>query len=196
MKVLFTLPLTLLLLLSLACTPESDSTAPAPTPDLEATVQAAVSAALPTDTPTPPRRPTPIPRPTATSTPNPAASLSEMVRQARPAVVRIETYAGGGTGVIFDTQGQTAYVITNHHVVEGFSQINVVVNDSATYRGTVRGTDHVRDLAVVSICCGRFHTLPFGDASRLEPGDEVVAIGYALNQYQGGMCISGVLKTT
>ena len=102
------------------------------------------------------------------------------------------------------------------------------------------------DLAVVSICCGRFHTLPFGDASRLEPGDEVVAIGYALglsgeatitrgivsamryvpdyrsdviqtdaainpgnsggpmlsmageilNQYQGGMCISGVLKTT
>ena len=144
MKVLFTLPLTLLLLLSLTCTPESDSTAPAPTPDLEATVQAAVSAALPTDTPTPPRRPTPIPRPTATSTPNPAASLSEMVRQARPAVVRIETYAGGGTGVIFDTQGQTAYVITNHHVVEGFSQINVVVNDSATYRGTVRGTDHVR----------------------------------------------------
>ena len=38
----------------------------------------------------------------------------------------------------------------------------------------------MRDLAVVTICCGQFHTLPFGDASRLEPGGEVVAIGYAL----------------
>ena len=56
----------------------------------------------------------------------------------------------------------------------------VTVNDSATYDGTVHGTDPVRDLAVVSICCGRFHSLPFGDASVLEPGDEVVAIGYAL----------------
>ena len=40
--------------------------------------------------------------------------------------------------------------------------------------------DPVLDLAVVSICCGNFHALPFGDASDLEAGDEVVAIGYAL----------------
>ena len=103
-----------------------------------------------------------------------------MVKQVRPAVVRIETRTGNGSGVIFETAGQTAYVVTNHHVVEGYGQVNVVVNDSATYAGTVRGTDQVRDLAVVSICCGRFQTLPFGDASSLEPGDEVVAIGYAL----------------
>ena len=103
-----------------------------------------------------------------------------MVKQARPAVVRIQTGAGSGSGVIFETQAQTGYVITNHHVVEGASLVSVIINDSTTYRGTVRGTDPVRDLAVVSICCGRFHALPFGDASRLEPGDEVVAIGYAL----------------
>ena len=95
-------------------------------------------------------------------------------------MVRIETGTSSGSGVIFETQGQNGYIITNHHVVDGFSQVNVVVNDSATYRGTVRGTDHVRDLAVVSICCGSFHALRFGNASRLEPGDEVVAIGYAL----------------
>ena len=134
----------------------------------------------PTPTPHPTRRPTPIPRPTATPTPNPAASLSEMVRQARPAVVRIETLAGGGTGVVFETQGQTGYVITNQHVVEGASVVSVTVNDSATYQGTVLGTDSVRDLAVVRICCGSFSKLSFGDASRLEPGDEIIAIGYAL----------------
>ena len=95
-------------------------------------------------------------------------------------MVRIQAGRGGGSGVIFETLGQTGYVITNHHVVEGYSQVNVVVNDSATHRGTVLGFDRVRDLAVVSICCGSFRALSFGDASRLEPGDEVVAIGYAL----------------
>ena len=103
-----------------------------------------------------------------------------MVKQVRPAVVRIETGSGTGSGAIFETQGRTGYVITNHHVVEGYGQVSVTVNDTTTYQGTVLGVDRFRDLAVVSICCGRFHALPFGDASRLEPGDEIVAIGYAL----------------
>ena len=158
---------------------------PAPTPTSTATPEPTT---IPTTLPAPTRRPAPTPRPTFTPRPAPTPvptspagpSLSEMVKQVRPAVVRIQTGSGGGSGVIFETQGQTGYVITNHHVVEGYSQVNVVVNDSTTYRGTVRGSDRVRDLAVVSICCGSFRTLSFGDASRLEPGDEVIAIGYAL----------------
>ena len=103
-----------------------------------------------------------------------------MVRQIRPAVVRIQTSSSSGSGVIFETQGQTGYVITNHHVVEGSVQVNVTVNDSTTYRGSVLGTDSVRDLAVVSICCGSFLALPFGNVDTLQPGDEVVAMGYPL----------------
>ena len=161
-------------------TPTASPT-PTPTPTVIPTATPTPTP-VPTATPrpTPRPRPTPTPTPWPTSTPNPAVLLSEMVKQARPAVVRIETRTSSGSGVIFETWGQTAHIVTNNHVVEGFSQVDVVVNDSATYQGTVRGTDRVRDLAVVSICCGRFHALPFGDASRLEPGDEVVAIGYAL----------------
>ena len=59
-------------------------------------------------------------------------------------------------------------------------RVSVIVNDSTTYSGSVLGTDSVRDLAVVSICCGSFRALPFGNAAALQPGDEVVAIGYAL----------------
>ena len=103
-----------------------------------------------------------------------------MVKTVRPAVVRIETSTGTGSGVIFDTSGRTGYVVTNYHVVEGHGQVNVIVNDSATYTGEVRGGDDVRDLAVVTICCGNFRSLPFGDADRLEAGDGVIAIGYAL----------------
>ena len=62
-------------------------------------------------------------------------------------MVRIETGSGSGSGVIFETHGLTGYVVTNYHVVEGVVQVTVTVNDSTTYRGSVLGTDHVRDLA-------------------------------------------------
>ena len=103
-----------------------------------------------------------------------------MVKQARPAVVRITSSTATGSGVIYHTEGRTGYVVTNEHVVEGQSRVNVTVGDAATYSGTVLGVDAVRDLAVVSICCGTFTTLEFGDAAGLEAGDEVVNIGYAL----------------
>lgn len=123
-------------------------------------------------------RPTPTPRPMAT--PNPAADLSEMVKVARQSVVRIDTSDGSGTGVIFETQGRIGLIITSHHVVEGEAEVDVTVNDLSGYSGTVMGADPVRDLAVVRICCGDFTGLPFGDSASLQPGDEVVTIGYAL----------------
>ena len=180
---------------------------PSPTPDIDATVEArmaATIAAAPTATPvTVPTEPpsqgatqveanTPVPQPTPTPTPSPrptlapapispaSMTLSDMVNQVRPAVVRIGTTTSVGTGVIFETSGRTAYVITNEHVVSGHREVTVVVNDSDRYRGSVLGVDSVRDLAVVSVCCGSFHSLSFGDAAGLRAGDEVIAIGYAL----------------
>lgn len=150
---------------------------PTPTPRPTAT-----PTPLPTPTPTPLPTATPIPTstPVPTAIPTPAIGISAMVRQARPAVVRITSGSGTGTGVIYDTQGRTGYVITNEHVVSGQSRVNVTVGDSTNYGGTVLGVDAVRDLAVVSICCGSFTTLEFGDVAGLEAGDEVVNIGYAL----------------
>ncbi len=150
------------------------------TPTLTPTA-ASTPTSTPTLGPTPTFTPTAVPTlgPTATQT-SPPSSISAMVQRVRPAVVRIRNSLVSGSGVIFETLDRTAFVITNHHVVEGATQVEVVVNDGSTYTGTVLGTDDVRDLAVVSICCGSFLALPFGDASELNPGDEVVAIGYAL----------------
>ena len=176
---------------------------PQPTPDLDATVEARMAATvaaiptptntifptstpIPTATPEPTATPTPVPtptrrpRPTPTPTKSPAVVLSEMVKRVRPAVVRIESSTSSGSGAIVETQGRTGYIITNHHVVEGDAEVTVTVNDSTPYRGEVLGSDPLRDLAIVSICCGSFRTLPFGDASGLQAGDEVVAMGYAL----------------
>ena len=154
-------------------------------------VPTATPTPVPTATPTPVPTATPTPVPTATPTPVPGLEVSAMVKQARPAVVRITSTAGTGTGVIFDTQGRTGYVVTNEHVVEGQSRVNVTVNDSTTYNGTVLGVDATRDLAVVSICCGDFTALEFGDAAALEVGDEVVNIGYALgSRIQGSATVT------
>ena len=203
------------------CAGETETPIPVATPNLEATIQAAVAAALPTATPTPapdidatvtagiastqaaaptqtptPPPPTNTPIPTATPTPtiSPAVLLSEMLKQVRPAVVRIEAGPGTGSGAIFETQGRTGYVITNHHVVEGYGQVSVTVNDTTTYQGTVLSVDSVRDLAVVSICCGSFHSLTFGRASSLDPGDEVVAIGYALGMQGPATITKGIVS--
>ena len=166
-----------------------------PTPVPVATLVPVASATIPptlelASTPTPTTAPTFTPTPIPTATPRPTntpvalrpnpMSLSEMVRDVRPAVVRIQTTTSVGTGVIFETSGQAGYLVTNEHVISGHRQVSVVVNDSDTYRGTVLGSDAVRDLAVVSICCGQFRSLPFGNADGLQPGDEVIAIGYAL----------------
>ena len=124
------------------------------------------------------------PCPTATPEPTSAVlTMIELVKKVRPSVVRITQSTsegvGTGTGLIFETDGQTAYIITNEHVVDGTGGINVNVNDSTDYTGTLLGTDARRDLAVLTICCGSFTPTGFGDAESVEVGADVVAIGYA-----------------
>ena len=131
--------------------------------------------------PLPTPEPPPTPTPTAAPTEVPDAELSEMIKRVRPAVVRISTPSSVGTGVLFDVKAQTGYLITNQHVVDSYGHVSVTVNDATTYQGNVLGADSVRDLAVVSICCGSFTVLPFGNSAALEVGDEVVAIGYPLD---------------
>ena len=103
-----------------------------------------------------------------------------MVQRVRPAVVRITAGNGVGTGFIFQLDGDAAYVMTNHHVIAGYSVPTVRVRDSTDYNGAVIGSDSIRDIAVIRICCGNFKSVPFAEASEVVVGDEIVNIGYAL----------------
>ncbi len=102
-----------------------------------------------------------------------------MVDSVRPAVVRISSGSGVGSGFIFQRGGDAAYVLTNFHVIDG-SVVTVTVNDSERYNGTVVGVDTVRDVAVLRICCGEFSVVTFADESDITAGTSVVTIGYAL----------------
>jgi len=111
-----------------------------------------------------------------------------MVERVRPSVVWIGVigpdFIAAGSGVIFevDVSARTALILTNHHVIEEARRIQVLVNDSTTYTAVIVGADPLRDLAVLRICCSiDFRAVPFGDATQLKTGTEVVAIGYPLS---------------
>ena len=114
-------------------------------------------------------------------------------------MVRIATNTGAGSGVIFDAGDSpgSALILTNYHVVQGASTISVTVGDLITYAATLLGVDAQRDLAVLRVCCsGSFEILPFGDASAVQAGSTVIAMGYPLGLPGEATVTSGIVSAT
>jgi len=166
---------------------------PTPTPNIPLTVEAQVQerlAAIPTPTPTSvPPTPTPTLTPTPTPTrvpPTPTPTTKSIVDNVRPAIVRIEAGQSTGSGFItqvgFPTAQQhtTALVLTNYHVIEGATSVEVVVNDHSRFDAVVWGVDPGNDIALLRICCGNFEALEWADQSEISEGDQAIAIGYPL----------------
>ncbi len=172
---------------------------PTTTPNIRATVEAEVQAILDAPTPAPPL-PTPTPYTAASDAPDFSVAvpktIADIVAQTRPGVVRIIAGQENGSGFIFenDLPDGGALLLTNYHVIEGHTSVQVTVEDENTYSGLVKGVDPQRDLAVVSICCGEFTALPFGDAEGLEAGSEVVALGYPLDLVGSATVTKGIVS--
>lgn len=81
---------------------------------------------------------------------------------------------GQGSGVIVSPEG---YVVTNHHVVEGAQSVTVALLDKREFTGSIVGSDPQTDLAVIKIQGDNLPFIPWGDSSKLEVGDYVLAIG-------------------
>lgn len=101
----------------------------------------------------------------------------DAVNTVSPAIVEVKTNQGLGSGVIIKSNG---YVVTNHHVVAGASSISVTLANGRTLHATVRGTDAVDDLAVVKVSAAHLPVATFGDSTRLQVGQTVLAIGNPL----------------
>ncbi|WP_312471484.1 trypsin-like peptidase domain-containing protein [Neobacillus sp.] len=89
--------------------------------------------------------------------------------------------SGSGSGVIFQKNNDIAYIVTNNHVVEGASKLEISLFDGQKTTAEVVGTDALTDLAVLKIDAKYVTaTADFGDSSTLRPGDQVYAIGNPL----------------
>jgi S1-C subfamily serine protease len=90
---------------------------------------------------------------------------------------------GSGSGVLITPDG---YLITNNHVVQGASRVEVTLSDGQTLPGTLVGTDPATDLAVVRAGGAGLPTAELGDSERLRPGQIAIAIGNPLG-YQASV---------
>ena len=81
---------------------------------------------------------------------------------------------GSGSGVIIREDG---YIVTNNHVIEGATKIEVTLNNNQTYQATLVGTDPATDVALLKIEANGLPVVPFGDSDKLRLGEWVIAIG-------------------
>lgn len=130
--------------------------------------------------------------------------ISRVVDQVSPSVVSIVTNVdshtifgtaeqqAAGTGIIISKDG---YIITNHHVIDSAKSVQVITSDGTTYDNVkVVGSDPANDVAYLKIDnVDSLTPASMGDSSTVRVGQQVIAIGNALGQYQNTVS-SGIIS--
>ena len=102
-----------------------------------------------------------------------------------------QSQTGWGSGVIFSSDG---YIVTNDHVVQGASSVDVTLSDGTTYPARVIGGDVSTDLAVIKIDANKaLPTASFADSSTVTPGQIAVAIGNPLGPQYAQSVTQGIV---
>lgn len=132
------------------------------------------------------------------------STLQEVVNKVKDSVVEIKTESSSysrfygqyimksaGSGVIISTDG---YIITNHHVVDGASTIEVTCTDGNTYSAKVIGEDSVYDVALIKIDAKNLTAATLGDSSKLSIAEPAIVIGNSLGKL-GGTVTAGIISS-
>jgi serine protease Do len=88
---------------------------------------------------------------------------------------------GVGSGIIISPDG---YIVTNDHVVDGATSIKVTLNDRRILSAKVVGADKLTDLAVLKVNASDLPTIVWGDSTKLQPGQTVLAFGSPFGYFQ------------
>ena len=109
----------------------------------------------------------------------PAIVHVKTIRAVTPSAGRATVGEGAGTGFVFDTEG---HILTNYHVIENSTEIQLLMDGGRTVPATLIGTAPLLDIAVLKPEAGSgdgtpLQSLPFGDSDGLDVGQKVLAIG-------------------
>ena len=85
---------------------------------------------------------------------------------------------GSGSGVIIREDG---YIVTNNHVIEGATDIEVTLTNNKTFKAELIGADPATDVALIKVDAQGLPVIPFGDSDKLRLGEWVLAIGSPYN---------------
>jgi len=103
--------------------------------------------------------------------------------------------AGTGSGVIYKKENGKAFIVTNNHVVEGASSLEVTLADGTKTKAELLGSDIWTDLAVIQIDDkGIDIVAEFGDSDKLKAGEPVIAIGNPLGLNFSGSVTQGIIS--
>jgi serine protease Do len=107
-----------------------------------------------------------------------------------------EQPAGEGSGVIYKKDGDTAYVVTNNHVVDKASSLEILLSNGEKVKGTLVGKDAYSDLAVIKISAKSVKKVAeFGDSSKLTVGEPALAIGSPLGSEYANSVTEGIISS-
>ncbi|MDC2999066.1 S1C family serine protease [Acidimicrobiaceae bacterium] len=98
---------------------------------------------------------------------------------------------GGGSGVVIDEEG---LIITNHHVIEGTTEVRVIFEDGRMYEAIIIGSDRLTDIGVVKIENENLSPINFGNSEAILVGDLAVAIGHPLTLGAAPTVTTGVIS--
>nr|WP_263312991.1 trypsin-like peptidase domain-containing protein [Mammaliicoccus sp. Marseille-Q6498] len=146
-------------------------------------------------------------------------SVSTMIKGVSPSIVGVinkqkasgfESFFGGessgksgesketgtGTGVIYQSDSNSAYIVTNNHVIEGASEIEVRLHNDKSVKAKLVGTDVMTDLAVLKIE-GNYNIKPikFADSSKVKTGETVFALGNPLGVEFANSVTQGIISS-
>jgi putative serine protease PepD len=100
--------------------------------------------------------------------------------------------SGTGTGFVIARDAHSSYMVTNYHVVENASKVQVLMPDGRSFNAPVKGADSKADIAVLQLNDPNFRMATFADSGKLRPGQEVVAIGNPLGNE--GSVTAGIIS--
>ncbi|WP_164215711.1 trypsin-like peptidase domain-containing protein [Virgibacillus sp. YIM 98842] len=140
-----------------------------------------------------------------------STQITEIVEEVSPSVVGViniqqrmdfwqqgeGTQAGEGSGVIYKADGDTAYVVTNQHVIEGADEVEVVLYDETHVEAELIGGDLFSDLAVLTIDANHVeHVIDIGSSADIKVGEPAIAIGNPLGLMFSGSVTQGIISGT
>ncbi|MBJ7608386.1 MAG: trypsin-like peptidase domain-containing protein [Candidatus Dormibacteraeota bacterium] len=125
-----------------------------------------------------------------------AAVAVDVAKRLAPAVATIvatqASSTGLGSGFVIAHDSSASYLVTNNHVVQGATNLHVVMPDGQQFTAHLVGTDALDDIAVVSVPSTSLPQATFGTSARLSAGQSVIAIGSPLGN-QGSVTV-GVIS--
>ncbi len=143
-------------------------------------------------------------------------SVHDMIKSVSPAIVGVinmqkassvddllkgksskPSEAGVGSGVIYQINNNSAYIVTNNHVIDGASEIKVQLHNKKQVKAKLVGKDAVTDIAVLKIENTKgIKAIQFANSSKVQTGDSVFAMGNPLGLQFANSVTSGIISAS